>query len=65
MKASLNQIAALLSIQGVADYLNLSVRTVRRLIDSGQLRALKIGAQWRIYPADLDDFVFARRQGGR
>lgn len=55
----------LLSIQGVAAFLNISTKTVRRLIDRRQLRAVKIGSQWRIHPRDLDDFVFAQRQRGR
>lgn len=56
---------ALLSIQGVAAFLNLSTKTVRRLIDRGELSAFKLGSQWRIHPRDLDDFLFAQRQRGR
>ncbi|MCP5437189.1 MAG: helix-turn-helix domain-containing protein [Chromatiaceae bacterium] len=56
---------ALLSIQGVAAFLNLSTKTVRRLIDRGNLPAFKLGSQWRIHPRDLEDFVFAQRQRSR
>lgn len=47
----------LLTIKETADLLRVSQKTVRRLIDSRELAAAKLGAQWRIRPRDLDDFV--------
>lgn len=44
----------LLSIKDVAACLNVTVQTVLRLIDNGELRASKIGHQWRVHPEDLE-----------
>lgn len=41
----------------VAAMLKVSKRVVYRLIDIGELRAFKVGAQWRILGADLIDFL--------
>ena len=47
----------MLSLEEVAYRLNVSVQTVRRLIDSGQLRGVKVGKQWRVRQEDLDDYI--------
>jgi excisionase family DNA binding protein len=44
----------MLSVEQVADRLGLHVRTVRGYIRAGRLRAVRIGKQYRITPADLD-----------
>lgn len=41
----------------VAGLLDLHVRTVRRFILQGKLKAARIGKQYRIAAADLDEFV--------
>lgn len=46
----------LLTIEEVAEILRVSTRTVTRYIESGRLRASKIGV-WRIKQSDLDDFL--------
>lgn len=38
----------LLTIKEVAEFLNLSEKTIRRLIHKGELPASKVGGQWRI-----------------
>jgi excisionase family DNA binding protein len=43
----------------VAERLDLHVRTVRRFIREGKLKAVRIGKQYRIASRDLDDFVGA------
>ena len=53
----------LLTIPQTADVLQVSEKTVRRWIDSGELVAHKIGRQWRISDADLDTFIKMRRMG--
>jgi len=45
------------TILGVAERLQVSVRTVRRWIDRGDLIAHKLGAQWRVSEADLELFL--------
>lgn len=45
------------SVEQVAELLGLHVRTVRGYIRSGRLRAVRIGKQYRITPADLAAFT--------
>lgn len=54
-----NKLQPLLSKHDVAEILNVSVKTVGRLIDNGNgdLRGIRIGGVWRIDPADLQDFI--------
>ena len=46
----------LLTIREVAEILRVSERSVNRYIESGKLKASKIG-QWRIKQRDLDEFL--------
>ncbi len=46
----------LLTIKEVAKYLRVSERSVNRYIESGRLKASKIG-QWRIKQSDLEKFL--------
>ena len=41
----------------VAEFLQVNVRTVDRLIKSGKLKAFKVGQQVRIEQADLDAYI--------
>jgi len=52
----------LLSIRAVADHLDVSIKTVRRWIERGDLAAFKVGHQWRIDPEDLDRFLWQQRR---
>jgi len=36
------------TIKELADFLKVSVITIRRAIDSGELKAFKVGKSWRI-----------------
>jgi excisionase family DNA binding protein len=45
------------SVEQVAERLGLHVRTVRGYIRDGRLRAVRIGKQYRVAPADLDTFT--------
>lgn len=42
------------SLTEVADRLGVSERTLRRMIVEGRLRAIKIGAQWRVNQGELE-----------
>ena len=46
----------LLTIKEVAEILRVSERSVNRYIESGKLKASKIG-QWRISKKDLEEFL--------
>lgn len=47
----------LYSVEDVADLLNLHVKTVRRYVRDGRLKAKRIGKQYRIARADLEEFA--------
>ncbi len=47
----------LLTIPEVAELLQVSTKTVRRMIASGDLPAHRLGRQWRIGPAELERFL--------
>jgi excisionase family DNA binding protein len=40
-----------------APYLKVSINTVHELCRTGQLRAIRVGRQWRILKADLDAYL--------
>ena len=53
-----------LTVGETADALNVSVETVRRAIRSGELKAYKVGRQFRIDPADIDaSFAYEPSRG--
>jgi len=45
------------SVRETAADWKVSTRTVRRLIEAGELKALKVGAQVRIRQAELDGYL--------
>lgn len=55
----------LLTEDQVAEYLVVSPRTVRRLVDQGELTCIKVGKGRRIHPEDLETFVERQRSGGK
>jgi excisionase family DNA binding protein len=46
-----------LDLTEVADWLKVSRRTIERLIASGELKAIKIGARIRVEPRSLSEFL--------
>ena len=53
----------LLTIREVAEYLRVDPKTVRRLIEDGEMAAHKIGRQWRISESDLKKYLRDRWRG--
>ncbi|WP_203596071.1 helix-turn-helix domain-containing protein [Actinomadura bangladeshensis] len=53
------------SVEEVADLLGLHVRTVRRYIREGRLKAVRIGKQYRIGRDDLEELTGKPESGGR
>lgn len=51
-----NNVDKLLTIEEVADILRVSTRTIVRYIESGKLKASKIGV-WRIKESDINLFL--------
>jgi excisionase family DNA binding protein len=52
--------AGFLTVAEVADLLRVSTMTVYRLIEAGDLRALRVGKSFRINEDDLDQFLGSR-----
>ena len=50
-----------MSTQGAAEKLGITVRTLYRLIDHGELAAYKFGRVIRLQEADVDGFINASR----
>ena len=53
-----------LSAEIVATALGVSPRTIHRLVEAGELAALRVGRQRRIAQSDLDAFVDRNREEG-
>jgi excisionase family DNA binding protein len=51
----------LLNIGEVADVLSVSIKTVRRRIEAGELPVIRDGRVIRVHPNDLDRYVASRR----
>ncbi len=54
------QLARLLIIREVAELLRVKESTVRTWINSGSLRAIKFGREWRVSPIDLQTYLDAK-----
>ena len=54
----------ILTVSQVAEYLQLSEKTVRRLIANGELTASKVGGRsWRIKEIDIEQYFNANTNG--
>lgn len=47
----------MMTIHDVAQQLNVDERTIRELIRKNELRAIKVGKEWRVAETDLDAYV--------
>lgn len=52
----------LLTLQQVADRLQVSMSTVRRLVDAGKLKAIRIGRNLRVRPEDIAAYIEEAKQ---
>jgi PTS system nitrogen regulatory IIA component len=46
-----------LTVQEVANYLRIDIRTVYRLAKKGEIPCIKIGRQWRFNREDIKDLI--------
>lgn len=53
----------LLTLYEVAAYLRLNKFTVYRMVDRGQLPAIKVANQWRFKEKDLDKWLEENKKG--
>lgn len=51
-----------LTLRETADMLQLSTRTLQRLLKDKKLPAVKIGSQWRVRESDLTKFIDHQQQ---
>jgi excisionase family DNA binding protein len=51
----------LLTVEEVAEFLCVSIKTVRRRIEAGELPVIRDGRLVRVHPNDLDRYVAVRR----
>lgn len=54
-----------LTAEEVADYLKINIRTVYKLLESGELRGIKVGRIWRIAESAVNEFVRGEDSGKR
>jgi len=45
------------TLEQVADILQVSLSTVRKLVDDKELKAFKVRGQWRVRKEDLDAYI--------
>ncbi len=51
-----------MTVQEVAEYLNVDPKTVYRLVNRGELPGFKVGGSWRFQKDDLDDWIAKQKQ---
>jgi excisionase family DNA binding protein len=51
-----------MTVREAAAYLGIREKTFRRLCRTSALRAFKAGGQWRVYPAELTDYIMKQLQ---
>jgi excisionase family DNA binding protein len=51
-----------LNIKGVSHALNCSDKTTRKLIERGELRAFRVGTEYRVLPEDLHAFITSQME---
>lgn len=50
-----NDYPEIMTIEQTSEYLQLGIKTIRRMIEDGELRAAKIRNTWRIRKSDIDE----------
>jgi excisionase family DNA binding protein len=58
----LNMAGRTLNIKQVQEILDISERTIFRLIRKGELKGFKVGREWRFEESDIEDFIALQRQ---
>ena len=61
MKSDKSNGSILLDVPLAADYLTVTERFIRRLVDEKRVKYFKVGRYLRFDPADLDKFIQAGR----
>jgi len=51
-----------MTVQNVAEYLNVDPKTVYRMVNRGDLPGFKVGGSWRFKNEDLDAWIAKQKQ---
>ena len=51
-----------MTVQEVAEYLNVDPKTVYRLVNRGELPGFKVGGSWRFQKDDLDGWIARQKR---
>ena len=51
-----------MTVQEVAEYLNVDPKTVYRLVNRGNLPGFKVGGTWRFQKDDIDDWIAKQKE---
>jgi len=51
-----------MTVQEVAEYLNVDPKTVYRLVNRGELPGFKVGGSWRFQKDDLDEWIAKQKE---
>ena len=51
-----------MTVQDVAEYLNVDPKTVYRMVNRGDLPGFKVGGSWRFKKEDLDNWIAAQKE---
>jgi excisionase family DNA binding protein len=62
MRRSLSDIAPLLTVKELCNYLKVNRSTVYRLLKTGELPALRVGSDWRFNVEEIDRWRFEREK---
>jgi excisionase family DNA binding protein len=65
MRRSLSDIAPVLTVRDLSNYLKVSPSTIYRLIKTGQLPAFRVGSDWRFNREEIDRWRFEREKQPR
>jgi excisionase family DNA binding protein len=56
---------AILTSEQAAEYLQVSLRTIKKLMSDGQLAYIKVGRSTRLHRDDIDDYLARNRRKRR
>ena len=62
MRRSLSNIAPVLTVRDLSNYLKVSPSTIYRLLKTGQLPAFKVGSDWRFNVEEIDRWRVEREK---
>jgi len=55
-----SNMAKLMTVEEVADYLRVTEKTIYRLLNRGSIPATKVGRQWRFNNASIDEWLYQK-----